>query len=39
MDAVKAAYRAVTRQIEVRVMPRFLPDRLCVPKNQTLQYW
>jgi ApaG protein len=27
MDAVKAAYRAVTRQIEVRVMPRFLPDR------------
>jgi len=27
MDAVKTAYRAVTRQIEVKVMPRFLPDR------------
>src|SRR5262249_20313131 len=27
MDAVKASYRAVTRQIEVTVVPRFLPDR------------
>ena len=27
MDAAKTAYRAVTRQIEVKVMPRFLPDR------------
>ena len=27
MDAVKTAYRAVTRKIEVKVMPRFLPDR------------
>jgi len=27
MDAVKAPYRAVTRQIEVKVVPRFLPDR------------
>jgi len=27
MDALKAAYRAVTRQIEVKVTPRFLPDR------------
>jgi ApaG protein len=27
MDAVKSAYRAVTRQIEVRVVPRFLPER------------
>jgi ApaG protein len=27
MDAPKAAYRAVTRQIEVKVTPRFLPDR------------
>jgi ApaG protein len=27
MDAVKADYRAVTRQIEVRVIPRFLPDK------------
>jgi ApaG protein len=27
MSAVKSAYRAVTRKIEVRVTPRFLPDR------------
>jgi ApaG protein len=27
MNAGKTAYRAVTRQIEVRVAPRFLPDR------------
>jgi ApaG protein len=27
MDAVKSAYRAITRQIEVKVIPRFLPDR------------
>jgi len=27
MDAVKTGYRAVTRQIEVKAMPRFLPDR------------
>jgi ApaG protein len=27
MNAGKAAYRAVTRQIEVKVVPRFLPDR------------
>jgi len=27
MDAVKASYRAVTRQIEVTVVPRFLQDR------------
>ena len=27
MDALKAAYRAVTRQIEVKVTPRFLPER------------
>ena len=27
MDAVKAAYQAVTRQIEVKVVPRFLPER------------
>ncbi len=27
MDALKAAYRAVTRRIEVKVTPRFLPDR------------
>ena len=27
MDALKPAYRAVTRQIEVKVTPRFLPDR------------
>jgi ApaG protein len=27
MDAVKSPYRAVTRQIEVRVTPRFLPER------------
>ena len=27
MNAVKSAYRAVTRQIEVKVTPRFLPDR------------
>src|SRR5262245_64501146 len=27
MDAPAPAYRAVTRQIEVRVTPRFLPDR------------
>ena len=26
-DAVKPSYRTVTRQIEVRVSPRFLPDR------------
>ncbi len=27
MNTPKAAYRAVTRQIEVRVTPRFMPDR------------
>src|SRR5207344_1407730 len=27
MEAVKAPYRAVTRQIEVKVIPRFLPER------------
>jgi ApaG protein len=27
MTAVKSPYRAVTRQIEVKVAPRFLPDR------------
>ena len=27
MDSGKGAYRAVTRQIEVTVTPRFLPDR------------
>ena len=27
MEAVKAPYRAVSRQIEVKVIPRFLPDR------------
>jgi len=27
MTAVKSSYRAVTRQIEVKVVPRFLPDR------------
>ena len=27
MDAPKAAYRAVTRQIEVTATPRFLADR------------
>ena len=27
MDALKAAYRAVTRQIEVKAAPRFLPER------------
>jgi ApaG protein len=27
MDTLKSTYRAVTRQIEVRVTPRFLPDR------------
>jgi ApaG protein len=27
MSAVKSAYRAVTRQIEVKVTPRFLPER------------
>src|SRR6201987_111084 len=27
MDAPKSAYRAVTRQIEVRVTPQFLPDK------------
>ncbi|MEA2903029.1 MAG: ApaG protein [Alphaproteobacteria bacterium] len=27
MDAPKTAYRAVTRQIEVKAAPRFLPDR------------
>ena len=27
MDATKTAYRAVTRQIEVRATPKFLPDR------------
>ena len=26
-DAVKPSYRTVTRQIEVKVTPRFLPDR------------
>ena len=32
MDTIKTAYRAVTRQIEVRVSPRFLPDR-SAPEN------
>jgi ApaG protein len=27
MQAVKEPYRAVTRQIEVKVVPRFMPDR------------
>jgi ApaG protein len=27
MEAVKAPYRAVTRQIEVKVVPRFMPER------------
>jgi len=27
MDTLKSTYRAVTRQIEVRVTPRFLPER------------
>ncbi|MFL6796739.1 MAG: Co2+/Mg2+ efflux protein ApaG [Xanthobacteraceae bacterium] len=27
MDAAKTAYQAVTRQIEVRVVPRFLADK------------
>ena len=27
MDSPKSAYRAVTRQIEVQVTPRFLPDK------------
>jgi ApaG protein len=27
MNAPKTAYRTVTRQIEVRVTPRFMPDR------------
>jgi ApaG protein len=27
MDTLKTAYRAVTRQIEVKVNPRFLPER------------
>src|ERR1700720_4200433 len=27
MDAAKTAYRAVTREIEVKASPRFLPDR------------
>jgi ApaG protein len=27
MNTPKTAYRAVTRQIEVRVTPRFMPDR------------
>ena len=27
MNTVKAAYRAVTREIEVKASPRFLPDR------------
>src|SRR5262245_23945727 len=27
MDALKTAYRAVTRQIEVTATPRFLPER------------
>ena len=27
MEAVKAPYRAVTRQIEVKAIPRFLPER------------
>ncbi len=27
MDGPKSAYRAVTRQIEVQVTPRFLPDK------------
>jgi ApaG protein len=27
MSAVKSAYRAITRQIEVKVTPRYLPER------------
>src|SRR3954466_4979160 len=27
MDTVKTAYRAVTREIEVKASPRFMPDR------------
>jgi ApaG protein len=27
METVKSPYRAVTRQIEVKVIPRFLPER------------
>jgi ApaG protein len=27
MQGVKTSYRAVTRQIEVKVVPRFMPDR------------
>jgi uncharacterized protein affecting Mg2+/Co2+ transport len=27
MQAVKEPYRAVTRQIEVKVIPRFMPER------------
>jgi ApaG protein len=27
MDALKTAYRAVTRQIEVKALPRFMPER------------
>jgi ApaG protein len=33
MDTIKTAYRAVTRQIEVAVTPRFLPDRSSPEKN------
>src|ERR1700687_3302656 len=33
MDAPKAAYRAVTRQIEGQVTPRFLPDKSS-PENR-----
>jgi ApaG protein len=33
MDAVKSAYRAVTRHIEVRVTPRFLPERSSPQNN------
>jgi hypothetical protein len=27
METAKSPYRAVTRQIEVKVIPRFLPER------------
>jgi ApaG protein len=36
MDGAKTAYRAVTRQIEVKVKPRFLPDR---SSPQTGYFW
>jgi ApaG protein len=33
METLKSAYRAVTRQIEVRVVPRFLPERSSPENN------